>query len=334
MNQGQEGPRTGPWAAWWALLRECVCKATRVSLSLFRIMVPILVAVKVLQELDLVSDLARPLAPLMGLVGLPPEMGLVWATAMLNNLYGGIVVLLSLLPVHPLTASQATVLCAMMLVAHTLPVELRIAQKAGARLLFQAASRFFSAVLLGWLLHMTYRALGVLQGPARILLEEKGAPSHVPSLWAWALGEVRNLLSIYGVILALFLVTEILRRINVLAFMERALGPVLRALGIGTRATTVTVIGLTTGISYGGGLIIDEVRSGTIPRQDVFYAMSLMGLSHALIEDTLLMLMIGGDWTGILLGRLLFSMVLVGLLVEVARRIPASLASRVFWTRA
>ena len=38
------------------------------------------------------------------------------------------------------TTAQATVLATMMLIAHTLPVELRIAQKSGPRLLFQGIS--------------------------------------------------------------------------------------------------------------------------------------------------------------------------------------------------
>ena len=61
--------------------------ATRISLDLFKIMVPVVIAVKILQELNLIGYLAAPLAPIMKLVGLPGEMGLVWATAPVNNIY-------------------------------------------------------------------------------------------------------------------------------------------------------------------------------------------------------------------------------------------------------
>ena len=47
-----------------------------------------------------------------------------------------------------------------------------------------------------------------------------------------------------------------------------------------------------------------------------------MGLSHGLIEDTMLMMLLGGHLTGILWGRLLFSLVVVYLIVKIVSRLP------------
>ncbi|NMC48238.1 MAG: hypothetical protein GYA47_02220, partial [Desulfovibrio sp.] len=54
--------------------------AVRISLDLYKIMIPVIIGVKILKELDLISLLAVPLSPLMELTGLPADMGLVWAT--------------------------------------------------------------------------------------------------------------------------------------------------------------------------------------------------------------------------------------------------------------
>jgi hypothetical protein len=70
----------------------------------------------------------------------------------------------------------------------------------------------------------------------------------------------------------------------------------------------VTVIGMTMGLTYGGGLIIHETQAGHIPKKDVFAAVSLMSLSHALIEDTLLLALIGASPWGTLGARLVFSL--------------------------
>ena len=43
-------------------------------------------------------------------------------------------------------------------------------------------------------------------------------------------------------------------------------------------------------------------------RREVFNSLALMGLCHGLVEDTLLMMAIGGKLAGILFGRLLFSL--------------------------
>ena len=313
-------------------LFQALSQALRVGLALFKIMIPVIVGVKILQELDLIRYIALPLSPLMKMVGLPPEMGLVWATGMINNLYGAIIVLLSLWDQVPLSAAQSTVLCTLMLVAHTLPIELKIAQRAGVRLLFQAFSRLTFAILLGWILHSIYSHFNLLQEPARILFQPgSSAMPQNQTLLVWGIGEIRKLLSILLIIVSLFLLMRLLNRFGIIDFISRILSPVLRIMGIGPRATTVTVIGLTMGIVYGGGLIIHEARTGTIPRKDIFYSLSLMGLCHALIEDTMLMMVIGGDVSGILFARLFFSVLIVGLLVRITSRLPSTFCRNWLW---
>ena len=105
------------------LASEILRDAFSASFELFKVMIPIIILVKALQEFGLIQYLAWPLEPIMSLVGLPAEMGLVWATALINNIYTGIIVLLSLTGDIPLTTAQATVLGVLMLVGHGLPVE-------------------------------------------------------------------------------------------------------------------------------------------------------------------------------------------------------------------
>jgi len=311
--------------------REVLQGGLRVALDLFKIMVPIILAVKLLKELGLIAYLAWPLAPVMALVGLPPEMGLVWATAMLNNIYSGIIVLLSLADSAPLTQAQATVLASMILVAHNLPVELTIARKSGPRLGFQLLVRVLGALVLGLVLHLFYSGLGVLQEPATLLFQ---APAEGPEpLWAWALGEVRNLASIFCIITALIGLMRLLQALRLLDICNTALRPLLRLMGIGPRAATIAVVGLVMGLAYGGGLIIHEARTGQVEGRDVFAALTLMGLCHSLIEDTLLMSLVGGHVSGILWGRLLFSLAVTALLTRTVGRLSAQFSRRFLWTQ-
>ena len=55
----------------WPL--EIARNALRVSLELFKIMIPVLVVVRVLERLGIIELLAAPLSPFMALAGLPPE---------------------------------------------------------------------------------------------------------------------------------------------------------------------------------------------------------------------------------------------------------------------
>jgi hypothetical protein len=306
--------------------------ALKVSFDLFKIMVPVIIVVKILQELDLIRYLAIPLGPVMNVVGLPGEMGLVWATAMLSNIYSSIIVLLSLVKDVPITTAQATILGTMILVAHNLPIELKIAQKSGSRLIFQAISRLGSAFLLGWFLKIVYSWLNLLQQPANILLTPKPENAlNNESLTSWATGEVQKLFFIFLIIIGLFFLLRMLEKLKIVDVINKILRPILKLMGIGPKASAITVIGNTMGIAYGGGLIIHEARSGHIDKKDVFYSLTLMGLSHGLIEDTLLMVMIGGHLSGLLCARVGYSILVVTLLVKVTKRLPTAFCDKFLW---
>ncbi len=321
-----------PFRALGAAALSTVKEAAQLCLTLFKIMIPIIVGVKILTELDLIRHLAAPMAPVMGLMGLPGTMGLVWATAMINSIYSGIIVFLSLTLDTPLSTAQMTVLCVVLLIAHNLPVEVSIARRSGPKFLFQAASRVVGALVLGMLLHQIYTRFHLLQEPAVVLFrQDPDRAAQGASLLSWALGEARNLASIAGVILALVVIMRILTATRAVELINGALRPVLRMLGIGPKASAITVIGLTLGLAYGGGLIIREAQSGEIAPKDVFSSLTLMGLCHSLIEDTLLMVMLGGHVSGILWGRLLFSLAATALLVRSTALLPPAFCARHLW---
>jgi hypothetical protein len=307
MSPSSPGRGAGPLALLSRLgrtAREIFSDAIRVTLDLYKIMVPVILAVKALQMLDL--------------AGLPASMGLVWATAILVNLYSAIVVYASLAAdLVPLTAAQVTVLASMMLVAHALPVELRIAQKCGASLWGQAVVRLGGAVVLGVLLHLAFSATSTLQEPAAMLWTPPApAQAGLAGLPGWAADQAQNLGMVFLVVLGLMGLMRLLRLLRVPELLDAALKPLLRLIGIGREAATLTVIGLTLGLTYGAGLLIHESRSGRVGRRDILSSVSLLGLSHALIEDTLLMLLIGARMVGTLWGRLLFSLAAVALIMR------------------
>lgn len=308
-------------------IRHSFSDAVKVSFGLFRVMVPIIIAVKILNELDLIKYLALPLKPLMALTGLPADLGLAWASGMAVNIYSGLLVFASLLPhMDPLTGAQATIFATMMLFAHSLPVEGRIAKQCGVAMLPQLALRIGVALVSGVLLNALYAWGGWLQTPAPMLWQP--APP-APDLAMWALGEARNLFSLFWVIYALMLFKRAMDHFDVTRLLNAALRPLLRLLGIGPSAATVAVVGASMGLIYGSGLIIQETQKGTISRRDVLCVISLMGLAHALIEDTLLMVLIGGDLSGTLVARVVLALVVTGILArcvgngDAARPAPA-----------
>lgn len=306
-----------------ALLRE----AARTSSTLFVIMIPISVATRLLQQAGAVEWLGRALQPAMGLVDLPGAVGLVWATAMITNIYAAMIVFASLAPSLDLTVAQVTTLCTMILVAHGLPLELRIAQKAGVRLRFMLVLRVVGALVLGWLLSVAYRC-----GP---FLQEHNTtfwcPRPVDQSWlAWGRSMGKTLAYIFAIILALLLLMKVLERLGITRALTRLLEPLLEAMGMSAAAAPVTIVGMTLGISFGGGLIIQEARSGKLSRRDVFSSLALMALCHSLIEDTLLMVVLGAHVSGVFWGRLIFALVVAFVIVKCVSGISDETFTRLF----
>lgn len=300
-------------------LRSLAVESFKAWLELLKIMIPIILGIKVIAELDLLKHLASALEPLMHLMGLPGIMGLVWATAMLNNIYSAMIVFVSLPESFELTVAQVTVLSTAILMAHALPIELRIAQKAGARLIFQGIFRMGTALILGIFLNLLYEWGGWLQHANTVVWRPEPQPD---GLFFWILSQIKNLGAIFLIILVLMSVLRILDRIRATELMIRLLAPALRALGIGREAATITIVGLTMGLAYGGALIIREARSERIKKQDIFFSLTLMGIAHSLIEDTLLMMLLGAHISGILLVRLIFSIGLIFIMVRIWALLP------------
>ncbi len=304
--------------------------ALRASRDLYIVMIPVIVLVKVLQEFDLVRTIALPLKPLMGLVGLPADIGLAWAAALLNGVYSGLIILVQLAQdrAEPLTVAQVTTLTTMIVFAHALPVEAGIAHRCGARFLGQCAIRIGTALVFGVIYHALTQAFGLFHEAAAIPLPAADAD---PGLGAWAWREAQNLVSISCVIFVLMLAMRLLRMSGVLGFVTRAMAPAMRLIGIGPEAATITVIGMTLGLSYGSGVIIDDVRKGVLGPRDVFFALSLMGVCHSLIEDTLLMLLVGAELWGLVGLRMVVALAVIAVMVRLVRRVPDTVAERLLW---
>jgi len=306
-------------------LRELLGNALRTSLMLFKIIVPISIVTRIMLQLNVVDYFGVILGPIMELVGLPGQMGLVWATAMIVNIYAGMVVFASLAPGIELTVAQVSVLGTMILLAHSMPVETLIARKAGIRLRVTALIRLSGALLLGWILHVSYSLTGTLQQTNRALWN----PTAVDPTWiAWLAAELRNMAMIFLIILTLMALLMVMKKLKISDLLTRVLTPVLKMLGMSSDAAPVTIIGMTLGLSYGGALIIREAQSGKLSKHDLFISVTLMGLCHSIFEDTLLVLVLGAHLSGIFWGRLIFSFLAIYLLVKLIRRLPDNIFDR------
>jgi len=294
-------------------IKETLKDAGSTTLTLLKILIPVSIIVKILSELGAIEIIGNYLSHAMGIVGLPGEFGLVWATAMLTNIYGAIVVLFTLSLTSSYTVAQVTVLGVMMLLAHTLPVEARIAQKAGVKLWFTLSLRILGAIAFGYVLNIIFSSFELFQNKSYMIWQ---TDIINPTLAQWILDQIKYYIIIFFIILSLVTLMRILQKTGAIDRLNNFLKPGLEFLGMSKNAAPMTIIGMTLGLAYGGGLIIREAKSKALSKKDTFLSLSLMGLSHSLIEDTLLILSIGATIFAVLIGRVLFTIMIISILIK------------------
>jgi len=286
-----------------------------VSITLFKIMIPTLIVVKILQELGIVDLLTALLAPAMSFIGLSADMAVVLTTTMLTNPYAGLIVFAGSPAVDGLTVGQASIAASFMLFTHSLPVEVLISRKAGVRMRITLLVRIGGAFLFCFLLHHFLNLTGWLASEAFVSLPQFTQSS---SLLEWGIDQIKGLVFVQLVIIVLLFFLEFLRIIGVERLIRLALNPFLRFMGVGDQAATIAVVGVTLGLGFGGGLLIKEVASGHIPRKDVFGVLCFINLLHSVFEDTSVVMLLGPNLVIVLLGRTLYAMLFIYVLMRLA----------------
>ena len=294
--------------------KDIVKNIFEITYELFRIMIPTLIIVKILQELGFVDILNNLLSPLMFLVGLPEEIGIVVTTTILTSPYTGLAVLAGLPLENGLTSAQASVLGLLILFAHSLPIEALICRRAGVRIRATIFVRLILGFLFCVMLHQFLNATNLLSSQATIIIPFS-EPS--PILLDWVFNQIKTLFIIFIIIVLIVILIEIFKYIGIQRLIELSLKPFLNLIGVGERASTIAVVGVTLGIGFGGGLLIQEVKSGKIKYKDVLGVITLIGMLHSVIEDTGLVSLMGANIFITLLLRCILTLLCVYLILKI-----------------
>ena len=269
-----------------------------------------MIITEILRVLGFIDFIAPAFEPVMTLLGLPPEAALALVGGLLVGLWKAAMLLFLLVPLSELSTADVTVFSCLVLVAHALPVEQQIIKRAGPSFLLTTALRFFGGFLFAGIMHALFTATGWLSEPV--------APVWIPisdsTGWLSFLIELAKSMGMMLLILSfLIFVIDGLKAIGVMGILNAMIAPVLRLVGIRGEAVNLTAVGIFLGISFGGGLLIKEARSGLISKDQVLLSCVFMGFAHSMIEDTLFFMALGADPTSIIVGRLVFAMVATGL---------------------
>jgi hypothetical protein len=188
--------------------------------------------------------------------------------------------------------------------------------------------RIGGALLLGFLLLKIYSAGDYLSQTNTPLWKPPQITDD--SLSAWIINQVKMLFQVFLIIGVLVVFLKLLKLSGIEKLFAFILKPLLKILSLSEKTTSITIVGITLGLTYGGGLLINEANKGELSKMDVFGSISLLAIGHSLIEDTIIIMLLGADLSGILYIRVLFSILLISLIIHGVKRLNQSVFEQFF----
>ncbi|MEO3413155.1 hypothetical protein AAFO92_00725 [Roseovarius sp. CAU 1744] len=255
----------------------------------------------------------------MGVFGLPPEMGLVWLTGLLTSIWGAAAILFTVVPVQMLTVADLTVFSGLLLIAHALPLEQSVIRSVGAGFIVTVLIRLAGAMLFAGILRLVFDATGWLAEPIQPTLSQNVFSAGKDGFW---LGLVKMLLKIYVILALLIACLHVMEKTGAARLFQHVAAPLLRLAGLRNEAVEMTSVGLIAGIAFGGGLLKRSAERGQISPRQLWLSCIFLGFAHALIEDTLLLVALGADFTTVLFGRLGFAILCTALIAGAMNLAP------------
>lgn len=118
------------------------------------------------------------------------------------------------------------------------------------------------------------------------------------------------------IVVPLVVIFEVLRYARVFRDLGSRTEPVMRGLGLGRSAVLPLFTGIFLGIAYGAGIIIRSTAAGQMSRRELFLTGLFLATCHAVVEDVLIFVVLGGDAVMMLGLRLALAILLTGLLAR------------------
>jgi len=287
---------------------EIFYESKKIFIVLFKVIVPIVIIIRVLELLGLIPVFAKYLEPLTSFVGIDGSLGLVWMAAMLVNIYAGMAAFATLQSMFDYTVAETTILGLMILIAHSLPIEVAIAKKSGVSAIFTFLFRFLNALIAGKILFYIFEYFNLFQELNTSILS---IPNTNISNTEWFISQIQNFIMIFAIIFFIIAFINILKTFGIWQFILKILKIPLSFLGMSDKVANIILIGLTLGISFGGGFLIEEAKKKEISKKDIFLSLSFLGLCHSIIEDTILILLLGSHISGILFFRFIYTVIVI-----------------------
>lgn len=284
-------------------LRSAFLPTWKSASWLLKLMIPISLAVTLLQHWGVLAWIAGYLNPLFSMLGLPGESAVLFISGAAAGTYAGVAAMMS---VH-LTLRQATIVGIMILICHALPMECTVNHKTGSNFLRMGLIRILMAFVAAMCLNMLLPDMAT----PYLYMGAAADSSLMEVLQTWALSQLKVAVLVFLIIYVLMVIQSLIQLYSLLDPLSRFLAPLMRFFGLPRKAAYMWLVGNVLGLSYGSAVMLDLEERGQITREDANAVNYHLIMNHSMLEDTIVMAVTGISVFWILATRILFALIVV-----------------------
>ena len=270
---------------------------------LLKLMIPISLAVTLMQHFGILTWIATWINPLFVHFGLPGESAVAFISGATAGTYAGIAAMMSI----PLTMKQASILALMIALCHALPMECAVNKKTGSSFWKMGAIRIVMALICAFCLNII---LPDMQ-EKYIYLGAEADSSFWEVMKIWGVSQIKMSLMVVLIIYSLMVVQRLLEAYRLLDTLSRLLSPLMKVFGLPRHASYMWLVGNVLGISYGSAVMVELEEKGLVTREEANDVNYHLIMNHSMLEDTIVFAATGISALLLIITRLCFALLLV-----------------------
>lgn len=272
---------------------------------ILKLVIPIYIIADILFYYNTLSHVAFLAEPITSLIGLPPETSLAIISGMFLNVYAAIAFAAPL----DLSVHQWTILAVFIGICHSLIVEGAIIKKIGLSNFYSYSLRSIIAFIVAFITALLPSSIF-----SSSIVENTFNQVSYNSITEVLYSSFYNAFILsFQIILLITALIFLMNFIKTRKFIKESQKNVSKGFSL--------LVGVFLGITYGAGILIKEVESGRISKDDIFYIGTFLMICHAIIEDTLLFVIFGADFTMAIIIRTIAAIVFSSILLFFYKKI-------------
>ncbi|MBP2078935.1 nucleoside recognition domain-containing protein [Oceanobacillus polygoni] len=295
------------------MLNRGLQQGLKTTLTLGKVIFPITLIVTILQFTPVLPWIINLLTPAMGLIGLPGEAAVPLVLGNTLNLYAGIAAIIS----FDFTVKEVFIMAMMLSFSHNLFVESAVATKVGVNWWLIVGVRVGLAITSAFVINLVWNGGSELAQYGFVASSEVVLNGWVEIALHGMQTALLAILQLALIVIPLMMIIQIMREKGLLTAMSNMLAPFMKLLGMDKNTSMTMVAGLTVGLAFGAGLMIQAVKEDGVSKKDMYLALIFLVSCHAVVEDTLVFIPLGIPVWPLLVIRLTTAIVLTMVIASI-----------------